>query len=57
MSGMVVGAALGFLIRDKDKKRIWQALHKQTARLRKQYENLMRKGAEKAKTFVREHLP
>ena len=55
-AGIIVGAVLGALIRDEDKKRFQQALNKQADRLRKEYEGPVKDGVDKVKRFVKEHL-
>lgn len=54
--GMMVGAVLGALMGDEDKKRIHKAFNKQTDRLRKEYERPIREGFAKAKSLVKEYL-
>jgi hypothetical protein len=56
MTGMMVGAVLGALIGDEDKKRIHKAFNKQTDRLRKEYERPIREGVAKVKGLVKEYL-
>ncbi|MEM9416850.1 MAG: hypothetical protein AAF963_00675 [Bacteroidota bacterium] len=55
-AGIIVGAVLGALIRDEDKKRFQQALNKQADKLRKEYEGPVKDGVDKVKQFVKEHL-
>ena len=56
--GMAVGAVLGVLVSDEDKKKIQKALDKQAARLRREFthDHPIREGAEKVRKFVKEHL-
>lgn len=56
MAGIVVGTVLGVLVGDEDKRRVQQALSKQAARLRKEYENPIKESATKVKKFMKEHL-
>ena len=55
-AGMVVGAVLGILIGDEDKKRFQKALSKQADKLRKEYEGTLRGGVDKVKKLVQGHL-
>ncbi len=56
--GVAVGAVLGVLISDEDKKKMQKALAKQAVKLRREltHEHPIREGAEKLKKFVKEHL-
>lgn len=56
--GVAVGAVLGVLISDEDKKKMQKALTKQAVKLRREltHEHPIREGAEKLKKFVKEHL-
>ncbi|MCU0318025.1 MAG: hypothetical protein MUC61_01630 [Amoebophilaceae bacterium] len=56
--GVAVGAVLGVLVSDEDKKKIQKTLGKQAVRLRREltHEHPIREGAEKLKKFVKEHL-
>jgi hypothetical protein len=56
--GMAVGAVLGVLVSDEDKKKIQKTLGKQAARLRREFthDHPIRKGVEKLRKFVKEHL-
>jgi hypothetical protein len=56
VAGMMVGAVLGALMGDEDKKRIHKAFNKQTDKLRKEYERPIKEGAAKVKSFVKEYL-
>jgi hypothetical protein len=56
MTGMMVGAVLGALMGDEDKKRIHKAFNKQTDRLRKEYGRPIREGVAKVKSLVEEYL-
>ena len=53
---MALGAVLGILVRDEDKKGIQKVLNKQAGRLRKEYDHPIREGVSKVKSFVKEHL-
>ena len=55
-AGIIVGAVLGILIGDEDKKRFQKALNKQTGKLRKEYEGTIRGGVDKVKKLVQGHL-
>jgi hypothetical protein len=56
ITGMMVGAVLGALMGDEDKKRIHKAFNKQTDRLRKEYGRPIREGVAKVKSLVEEYL-
>ncbi len=56
LAGMALGAVLGILVRDEDKKGIQKVLNKQAGRLRKEYDHPIREGVSKVKSFVKEHL-
>ena len=61
--GLIAGAVLGIMVRDKDKQMVQEALSNQMKQLRKKYEDLTREGSElvkegfdKAKGFKKEYL-
>ena len=56
IAGVAVGAVMGILVGDEEKKRVQKILSKQAERLRKEYERPMKEGAAKVRRFVKEHL-
>jgi len=56
MAGMAVGAVMGILVGDEEKKRIQKIFSKQAAKLRKEYERPIKEGAVKVRRFVKERL-
>ncbi len=52
MVGLITGAILGILVRDKDKKMVQEAVANQMKHLRKRYQDLTKEGGE----LVREGL-
>lgn len=51
-AGILVGAILGILVSDEEKKRVQQTLHKKAAKLREGYEGPILETANKVKDFV-----
>ncbi|MEL6539374.1 MAG: hypothetical protein AAFP93_01180 [Bacteroidota bacterium] len=51
-AGIVVGAVLGTLISEEDKKRFYKALNRQVVKLREEHEGPFRDGIEKVKKLV-----
>jgi hypothetical protein len=56
MTGMMLGAVLSALMGDEGKKRIHQAVKKQTDRLRREYERPIREGVAKVKGLAKKYL-
>lgn len=52
-AGIIVGAVLGILIKDEDKKSFQKALNRYADKLRKDYEGALSNGMEKLKKLVR----
>ncbi len=51
-AGIIVGAVLGALIRDEDKKSFQKSLHRYADKLRQDYEESLKGGIEKLKKLV-----
>lgn len=51
-AGIIVGAVLGTLISEEDKKRIYKLLNEQMVKLREENEGPFRDGVEKVKKLV-----
>lgn len=49
LAGLAAGVVLGLLVRDKDKKRVQEAVADQVNHIRKKYEELSREGKELVK--------
>jgi type II secretory pathway pseudopilin PulG len=61
--GVLAGAILGLLVRDKDKQMVQEAVNSQLKYLRKKYDevskegaDLVKEGLDKAKGFKKEYL-
>ena len=52
-AGIIVGAVLGILIKDEDKKNFQKVLNRYADKLRKDYEGALSSGMEKLKKLVR----